>query len=253
MEQRQHCAQHSARITCRRERKANLTTRGVSPPGRFLILALSLSLCIAEVSPLETLCGGELVDTLQFVCGERGFYFSRPHQRTRGRYGGGIVEECCFRSCALELLELYCAKPTVTERDLSQHIMPALHTETVQRPYPVRFSLWQRQSVQRLRRGLPARNRALRRPLLAGGKRAAEGHLHQALAGSLLEGGPLTDIRHSATPVPLLHRPSLHTLGTNEEAGVMSLLGYRPRVHGHRDARVRRRLAQLFHTHTARK
>lgn len=25
----------------------------------------------------ETLCGGELVDTLQFVCGDRGFYFSK--------------------------------------------------------------------------------------------------------------------------------------------------------------------------------
>lgn len=25
----------------------------------------------------ETLCGAELVDALQFVCGERGFYFSK--------------------------------------------------------------------------------------------------------------------------------------------------------------------------------
>ncbi|KAG5270168.1 hypothetical protein AALO_G00189520 [Alosa alosa] len=90
MEERQHCAQHAPCSTCRRERKANLTIRGVSPPGRFLILALSLSLSIAQACALapETLCGGELVDTLQFVCGERGFYFSRP-PRPRGRYQGG--------------------------------------------------------------------------------------------------------------------------------------------------------------------
>nr|XP_046234999.1 insulin-like growth factor I isoform X3 [Scatophagus argus] len=42
---------------------------------------LSLLLCILTLTPTatgagpETLCGAELVDTLQFVCGERGFYF----------------------------------------------------------------------------------------------------------------------------------------------------------------------------------
>lgn len=44
---------------------------------------LSLLLCILTLTPTatgagpETLCGAELVDTLQFVCGERGFYFSK--------------------------------------------------------------------------------------------------------------------------------------------------------------------------------
>nr|XP_060632866.1 insulin-like growth factor I isoform X2 [Anolis sagrei ordinatus] len=59
----------------------------------------------------ETLCGAELVDALQFVCGERGFYFSKP-----AGYGGnrrsvtrGIVDECCFQSCDLTRLEMYCA------------------------------------------------------------------------------------------------------------------------------------------------
>nr|1B9G_A Chain A, PROTEIN (GROWTH FACTOR IGF-1) [Homo sapiens] len=47
----------------------------------------------------ETLCGAELVDALQFVCGDRGFYFNKP----------GIVDECCFRSCDLRRLEMYCA------------------------------------------------------------------------------------------------------------------------------------------------
>uniref|UniRef100_A0A8D3CUI0 Insulin-like growth factor 1 n=1 Tax=Scophthalmus maximus TaxID=52904 RepID=A0A8D3CUI0_SCOMX len=42
---------------------------------------LSLLLCVLTLTPTatgagpETLCGAELVDTLQFVCGERGFYF----------------------------------------------------------------------------------------------------------------------------------------------------------------------------------
>lgn len=42
-------------------------------PLTFLALA---SCCFAAYRPSETLCGGELVDTLQFVCGDRGFYFS---------------------------------------------------------------------------------------------------------------------------------------------------------------------------------
>lgn len=44
----------------------------------------------------------------------------------------GIVEECCFRSCDLNLLEQYCAKPAKSERDVSATslqvipVMPAL-------------------------------------------------------------------------------------------------------------------------------
>uniref|UniRef100_A0A7N4V1U8 Insulin-like growth factor 2 n=1 Tax=Sarcophilus harrisii TaxID=9305 RepID=A0A7N4V1U8_SARHA len=62
--------------------------------------------CNAAYRPSETLCGGELVDTLQFVCGDRGFYFSlpgRPLSRVSRRLNRGIVEECCFRSCDLAL------------------------------------------------------------------------------------------------------------------------------------------------------
>lgn len=42
----------------------------------FTFLAFA-SCCYAAYRPSETLCGGELVDTLQFVCGDRGFYFSK--------------------------------------------------------------------------------------------------------------------------------------------------------------------------------
>ncbi|EGW08478.1 Insulin-like growth factor II [Cricetulus griseus] len=52
------------------------------PMGKsMLVLLISLAFalcCIAAYRPSETLCGGELVDTLQFVCSDRGFYFTPP-------------------------------------------------------------------------------------------------------------------------------------------------------------------------------
>lgn len=63
-------------------------------------------------------------------------YFSsgRPTSRGNNRrpQTRGIVEECCFRSCDLNLLEQYCAKPAKSERDVSATslqvipVMPAL-------------------------------------------------------------------------------------------------------------------------------
>lgn len=44
---------------------------------RALLFALALTLYVVEMASAETLCGGELVDALQFVCEDRGFYFSR--------------------------------------------------------------------------------------------------------------------------------------------------------------------------------
>uniref|UniRef100_A0A3Q2YMW7 Insulin-like growth factor 1 n=1 Tax=Hippocampus comes TaxID=109280 RepID=A0A3Q2YMW7_HIPCM len=79
---------------------------------------LSLLLCVLSLTPAasgarpETLCGAELVDTLQFVCGERGFYFSKCKPTGYGpnaRRSRGIVDECCFQSCELRRLEMYCA------------------------------------------------------------------------------------------------------------------------------------------------
>uniref|UniRef100_A0AAQ4Q4D5 Insulin n=1 Tax=Gasterosteus aculeatus aculeatus TaxID=481459 RepID=A0AAQ4Q4D5_GASAC len=78
---------------------------------------LSLLLCVLSLTPTptgagpETLCGAELVDTLQFVCGERGFYFSKPGYGPNARRSRGIVDECCFQSCELRRLEMYCAPP----------------------------------------------------------------------------------------------------------------------------------------------
>lgn len=58
----------------------------------------------------------------------------RPTSRGNNRrsQNRGIVEECCFRSCDLNLLEQYCAKPAKSERDVSATslqvipVMPAL-------------------------------------------------------------------------------------------------------------------------------
>ncbi|XP_041084778.1 uncharacterized protein LOC121300319 [Polyodon spathula] len=56
-------------------------------------------------------CGRELVEDLQFVCGDRGFHYSKSSRYgTRGRVRG-IVDLCCIRGCDLQLLEAYCAKP----------------------------------------------------------------------------------------------------------------------------------------------
>ncbi|XP_058160929.1 insulin-like growth factor 2 isoform X2 [Dasypus novemcinctus] len=123
----------------------------------FLALA---SCCYAAYHPRETLCGGELVDTLQFVCGDRGFYFSRPGLRRNRRSNRGIVEECCFRSCDLALLETYCATPAKSERAVST---PPTALPDDSPRYPVgrlfQHDTW-KHSTQRLRRGLPAALRA---------------------------------------------------------------------------------------------
>jgi len=49
----------------------------MSSTSRALLFALALTLYVVEMASAETLCGGELVDALQFVCEDRGFYFSR--------------------------------------------------------------------------------------------------------------------------------------------------------------------------------
>ncbi|XP_063800793.1 insulin-like growth factor II isoform X2 [Pseudophryne corroboree] len=114
----------------------------------------------------ETLCGGELVDTLQFICGDRGFYVEKNTGRSNRRSGRGIVEECCFRSCDLELLEMYCAKPVKNERDLSivpSTAMPPLSKDMYHKHSHTKYSkydIWQRKATQRLRRGVPAIVRA---------------------------------------------------------------------------------------------
>lgn len=149
-----------------------MTVKRMSSSSRALVLALAMTLCVFQVASAETLCGGELVDALQFVCEDRGFYFSRPTSRTSSRrtQNRGIVEECCFRSCDLNLLEQYCAKPAKSERDVSATalqgipMMPPLKQEVPRKQHVnnklSQYAVWDRKAAQRLRRGIPAILRA---------------------------------------------------------------------------------------------
>ncbi|XP_055250498.1 insulin-like growth factor I isoform X3 [Moschus berezovskii] len=88
----------------------------------YLALCLLAFTSSATAGP-ETLCGAELVDALQFVCGDRGFYFNKPTgygSSSRRAPQTGIVDECCFRSCDLRRLEMYCAplKPAKSARSV---------------------------------------------------------------------------------------------------------------------------------------
>nr|XP_020469445.1 insulin-like growth factor II [Monopterus albus] len=172
METQQRHGRHSLCHTCRRTESSRMKVKKMSSSSRSLLFALAVTLYVVEMASAETLCGGELVDALQFVCGDRGFYFSRPTSRGNSRrsQSRGIVEECCFRSCDLNLLEQYCAKPVKSERDVSATslqgipVMPAIKTEVPRKPHvTLKYSkceVWQRKAAQRLRRGVPAILRA---------------------------------------------------------------------------------------------
>lgn len=62
----------------------------------FLAYALDSA---AAYGTAETLCGGELVDTLQFVCGDRGFYFSKCYILT----GCSVPDSCYAKMMQMEL------------------------------------------------------------------------------------------------------------------------------------------------------
>ncbi|XP_067115862.1 insulin-like growth factor II [Osmerus mordax] len=127
------------------------------------VFALTMTLYIVEMASAETLCGGELVDVLQFVCKARGFHFSRPGRASNKRsQNQGIVEECCFRGCDLNLLEQYCAK---SERYVSASslqvipVMPVLKQEVLKKHHVssnYKYINWQRKAAQRLRRIVPS-------------------------------------------------------------------------------------------------
>uniref|UniRef100_A0A8C5G8J6 Insulin-like growth factor 2 n=1 Tax=Gouania willdenowi TaxID=441366 RepID=A0A8C5G8J6_GOUWI len=170
MEPQQRLGHHSLCHTCRTTVNSRMKVQKMSSTRSALLFALALTLYAVEMASAgETLCGGELVDALQFVCEDRGFYFSRPTSRGSNRrsQNRGIVEECCFRSCDLNLLEQYCAKPAKSERDVSatgttktSHSngeVPRKQHSTVNYS---KFEVWQRKAAQRLRRGVPAILRA---------------------------------------------------------------------------------------------
>ncbi|XP_075695078.1 insulin-like growth factor 3.L isoform X1 [Rhinoderma darwinii] len=105
---------------CKKQKKPPLTRKKAAPLTisqailcLSLVFALYVGVANARCSRLrsrEMLCGSELVDMLQFICGTRGFHVSRPGS-VRSRSRPGIVEECCFCGCNVAILESYCAAP----------------------------------------------------------------------------------------------------------------------------------------------
>ncbi|XP_030057076.1 insulin-like growth factor 2 isoform X1 [Microcaecilia unicolor] len=176
MEQQQKCTKERCRRlctrvpVCRQHGTSSSKVSQLSTARRLLFLTFTFLVYAVDSAKAygtsETLCGGELVDTLQFVCGDRGFYFSRPTGRSSRKVTRGIVEECCFKSCDLMLLETYCAKPAKNERDLSPTsltALPPLSKDAYRKPFHAKYSkydVWQKKSAQRLRRGIPAILRA---------------------------------------------------------------------------------------------
>ncbi|XP_030575592.1 insulin-like growth factor 1 [Archocentrus centrarchus] len=134
---------------------------------------LSLLLCVLTLTPTatgagpETLCGAELVDTLQFVCGDRGFYFNKPGYGPSARRSRGIVDECCFQSCELQRLEMYCA-PAKTPK-ISRSVRSQRHTDI---PRPPKVSSKPDKGTERRPTHQPDKTKNKKRP--------SPGHSHSS-------------------------------------------------------------------------
>uniref|UniRef100_A0A8C2VRQ1 Insulin-like growth factor 1 n=1 Tax=Chinchilla lanigera TaxID=34839 RepID=A0A8C2VRQ1_CHILA len=131
-----------------------LSMHAVSSSHLFYLVLCLLAFTSSATAGPETLCGAELVDALQFVCGDRGFYFNKPTgygSSSRRAPQTGIVDECCFRSCDLRRLEMYCAplKPSKSARS----VRAQRHTDMpkTQKPRPTNKET----ESQRRRRGGP--------------------------------------------------------------------------------------------------
>ncbi|XP_074530622.1 preproinsulin b [Halichoeres trimaculatus] len=99
----------------------------------WILFLLMLQPPTVSTAPTQHLCGSHLVDALYFVCGERGFFYSRNHQfkrdldhllgflskrarqeqplikaRKEPKVKRGIVEQCCHKPCSVYHLEGYC-------------------------------------------------------------------------------------------------------------------------------------------------
>ncbi|KAK2867491.1 hypothetical protein Q8A67_025608 [Cirrhinus molitorella] len=114
------------------------------------ICILFLTLSAFEVASDETLCNGELVDAIQFVCGDIRYPTSprrlpsRAQQKQRSAEISRLVEQCCFNSCSLALLEQFCQKPARSKRDISAtslQVMPALKQEVPRKRDPEIFQI----------------------------------------------------------------------------------------------------------------
>ncbi|XP_028042515.1 bombyxin B-5-like [Bombyx mandarina] len=80
----------------------------------ILVVVISLTYSSEEQEVARTYCGRHLANILAYVCfgvEKRGGAQYAPYwQETylRSRKGPGVVDECCFRPCKLEVLKSYC-------------------------------------------------------------------------------------------------------------------------------------------------
>uniref|UniRef100_A0A3B3ZUX6 Insulin-like domain-containing protein n=1 Tax=Periophthalmus magnuspinnatus TaxID=409849 RepID=A0A3B3ZUX6_9GOBI len=74
-------------------------------------VCLLMALFVLVAGEPQVLCGADLVDAIQFVCGERRVYPSSHDAATqsqRRQKRKEIVDTCCHRECSLEILEQLC-------------------------------------------------------------------------------------------------------------------------------------------------
>ncbi|XP_012280089.1 insulin-like growth factor I [Orussus abietinus] len=89
--------------------------RGLLPLLVFVLLVQVLGQTRAYPRPNVRLCSKSLSDALQLVCQKRGGYnepFSYSGEDDHHVARGGLVDECCHKSCSIAQLEQYC-KPTL--------------------------------------------------------------------------------------------------------------------------------------------
>ncbi|KAM5132168.1 insulin-like growth factor 3.L [Mantella aurantiaca] len=124
---------------CRKQKTPKVTRKKAAPltvSQVMLCLSLVFTLCVGVANARcsrrskEMLCGSELVDMLQFICGPRGFYVSKSGS-VRSKSRPGIVEECCFCGCSFFILESYCALPSTntTGKEVCREDISALERE----------------------------------------------------------------------------------------------------------------------------
>ncbi|KAK7925823.1 hypothetical protein WMY93_008133 [Mugilogobius chulae] len=72
-------------------------------------LLMALSVLVAAEEP-QTLCAGELVDAIQFVCGLHRYSRTTPGltRTDKNRLWNNLIETCCYKQCSMEVLEQFC-------------------------------------------------------------------------------------------------------------------------------------------------
>ncbi|KAG2462962.1 IGF2 factor, partial [Polypterus senegalus] len=75
----------------------------------LLAFLLLLTFPVVHSAPVEHLCGGDLVDAINFLCGFDMYKIDPRKNPNRRRFKKfNIHNDCCINSCSLTYLEEYC-------------------------------------------------------------------------------------------------------------------------------------------------